>query len=475
MKKILTLLAVVILILSGFGASAISEKERKTISPSPYMGEFDMVIIAPELFSESLQPLIDHKNSHGVQTFLKKTEEIYGEFDGRDKAEQVKYFIKDAIEQWNITFVLLVGGRRGQLFRWHVPVRYSNNNYHLQDNDFYHKKFLSDLYFADIYKENGLFEDWDSDGDGVFAEWVDNGPPEDSIDLVPDVCLGRLPCRSKEEVNIIVDKIIHYENNAYGQEWLNNILLVGGDSFPGIGDPFPYEGEVSCDWVMQYLEGFIPTKLYTSDGTLTGPDDFISTFNNGYGFVLFHGHGKQYKIYTYMPDSQEIISVFHNNYFKMLQNGDMLPVMVVGCCLTTAFDVGVLNFLTILKNFKKYVHFFDFIDGCVIDSFGWNMVKKSDGGSIAYIGSSSTGYLTVGDTNNDDIPDLVQTGYTTGLCNEFFRIFDNDENKILGKIYSDALSFVIENHSAQSDWGQCKCVQEFQLIGDPSLKIGGYP
>lgn len=433
-----------------------------------------MVIIAPKLFSENLQPLIDHKNSYGIKTFLKTTEEIYSKYDGRDKAEQIKYFIKDALEQQNITYVLLIGGRQGQSFNWFVPVRYSNNKFHMQDNDFYHKKFLSDLYFADIYKENGEFEDWDSDDDSIFAEWEDDGLPDDSIDLIPDVCLGRLPCRSKDEVKIVVDKIIQYENNVFGQEWLKNILLIGGDSFPGIGNPFPFEGEVSCDWAMQYLENFVPTKLYTSDGTLSGIDDFISTFNNGYGIVLFHGHGIQNKIFTYLPDSQEKISVFHNNQFKRLQNKDKLPVMIVGCCITTTYDVGILNFLTVFKNLKKYAHFFSFIDECITNCFGWNMVKKSDGGSIAYIGSSSTAYLTLGDSNNDGIPDLVQMGYTTGLCNEFFRVFGEDEKKILGNIFRNSLSNIIENHSAQSNWGQCKCVQEFMLIGDPSLKIGGY-
>jgi len=102
------------------------------------------------------------------------------------------------------------------------------------------------------------------------------------------------------------------------------------------------------------------------------------------------------------------------------------------------------------------------------------MVKKSDGGSIAHIGSSSTAWGETGDKNNDTIPDGVQTGCTSGLCTEFFRVYGEDEKSILGEIYADALSSVILNHSARSDRIQCKCVQEFQLIGDPSLMIGGY-
>jgi len=473
MKKILSMVLVGILVIGGFGAGA-SYIQKPSLKQAVTGDEYDMVIIAPEKFSSSIQPLLDHKNSIGVHTFLKTTEEIYAECDGRDKAEQIKYFIKDAIEEFNITYVLLIGGRRGQSFDWYVPVRYANNKFHLQEGDFYHKRFFSDLYFADIYKENGEFEDWDSDGDNIFAEWEDNGPPEDSIDLIPDVYLGRLPCRTKDEVNCIVNKIIQYENNVHGQEWFNKILLIGGDSFPGMGEPFPFEGEESCEWVMQYLEGFTPTKLYASDGSLTGAENFISAFNQGHGFVVFQGHGHQNKIYTYMPNSQEKISVFHNNNFKKLNNGDKLPVMIAGCCLTTTIDVGIFNFLNVFKNYKKYVNFFNFIDGCISNCLGWNMVKKSNGGSIAFIGSSSTAYLTVGDSNHDSIPDIVQTGYTTGLCNEFFKLFGNDENRILGNIFSNSITNIIENHSAQGSWGQCKCVQEFNLIGDPSLKIGGY-
>jgi len=102
------------------------------------------------------------------------------------------------------------------------------------------------------------------------------------------------------------------------------------------------------------------------------------------------------------------------------------------------------------------------------------MVKKPDGGSIAYIGSSSTAWGETGDKNNDMIPDGVQTGLTSGLCTEFFRVYGEDEKSILGEVYTDSLSRIVSNHSGRSDRIQCKCIQEFQLIGDPSLKIGGY-
>ena len=81
-----------------------------------FSDEYDLVVIAPSEFTASMQPLIQHKNTHGLTTTLMTTEEIYDEYSGRDEAEQIKYFIKDAIETWDITYVLLFGGLKSIVF-----------------------------------------------------------------------------------------------------------------------------------------------------------------------------------------------------------------------------------------------------------------------------------------------------------------------------------------------------------------------
>jgi len=469
MRKMVTFCILGLLFFSSLGVSAFSSTSLKPTVSS--RDDYDMIIIAPAVFSESLQPLIAHKNSHGVQTFLQTMEEIDSTFDGRDQAERVKYCIKDAIEQFNISYVLLVGGRIGQWFRWYVPVRYADLN-----DGVLHKQYLSDLYFADIYKENGEFENWDSNGNGVFAEWGLNASvPGDVLDLRPDVAVGRLPCRSIKEVQAIVAKIIAYENHSYGQDWLKKILLVGGDTNPGVGDPFPYEGEVDCDWALTHLEEFNATKLYTSDGSLSGPEDFIPAFNAGNGFVYYAGHGWYDKMGTYPPNGTNVTFFMDNEYVSSLTNTGMYPVMVVGCCVTTSCDVGSLNFLRVFHNFKKFNHFFACKYECVPECISWNMVKKPDGGCIAWLGSSSTTWGNVGDSNNDSIPDGVQTGLTPGLCQEFFRLYGDTDVRVLGVLYQDAVAHVVKEFSAAEDQIQCKCVTEFMLIGDPSLMISGYP
>jgi hypothetical protein len=284
-RKIISILIIVILALSVIEVGA-SFVQYSSLKKPVIFDEYDMVIIAPDKFSSAIQPLIDHKISFGIKTNLKTTEDIYSEYDGRDKPEQIKYFIKDAIEEWNVSFVLLMGGRKGQLPDFYIPGRYV-----ILDDGYTDLPYLSDLYYADIYKNGNEFEDWDSNNDDIFAEWE-----KDNLDLEPDVYVGRLPCRYLFEVRIIVNKIIEYESSTYGNEWFNRMVLLGGDTNPGVGYPFPNEGEAVCDYISDMMVGFDITKLYCSDQTLTGHNEFLNAINQGCGFVLYEGHGLQNRI-----------------------------------------------------------------------------------------------------------------------------------------------------------------------------------
>jgi Peptidase family C25 len=61
-------------------------------------------VLTANQFTTALQPLISHKNTRGLSTKLVTLGEIYnGVFflvKGQDDPEKIKYFIKDAIEQW---------------------------------------------------------------------------------------------------------------------------------------------------------------------------------------------------------------------------------------------------------------------------------------------------------------------------------------------------------------------------------------
>lgn len=74
---------------------------------------YDLLIVAPEKFGQALQPLVDHKEQHGLATKLVTIGEIYsGEYftvQGEDDPAHIKYFVKDTIEEWGVQYLMLVG------------------------------------------------------------------------------------------------------------------------------------------------------------------------------------------------------------------------------------------------------------------------------------------------------------------------------------------------------------------------------
>jgi len=461
MKNILPIVIIGIICLSGVSAG-VSYKNA-TIKPITMMTQtdYDMVIIAPEMFSESLAPLIAHKNSHGVETFLQTTEEIYDAYEGRDSAEQVKYFIKDAIEQFNIKYVLLVGGMKFGSFDWLVPVRYS----HLEDGIGY-DTFLTDLYFADIYKNNGTeFDDWDSNDNGVFAEWSsESSSPEDVLNLQPDVAVGRLPCRSTNEVKIVVEKIISYETTAYGQSWFNKMVVIGSDTWP---DSEGAEGEATCDAAAGYMTDFSIKKLYASEGNLTGPSEIIDAVNQGCGFLMTRGKGGQDRIRMMSSEGTEFIA-FQNKHVSKLTNKDAYPICVLGECIHGRFDVGLLNIIKLLQKSPGY-NIYD----CIFECIAWRLIRENDAGAIAVLTNTNICFGSLGDKDHNGVLDDAES-YGGFLAVEFFRLYSQEGIQTLGLCYQKAISNYVDSFPVDADIIHCKSIQEFILLGDPSLQIGGY-
>ena len=46
---------------------------------------------------------------------------------------------------------------------------------------------------------------------------------------------------------------------------------------------------------------------------------------------------------------------------------------------------------------------------------------------------------------------------------------------MLGKIYSQTIANYANNFDMENQIGHVKTIQQWTLLGDPSLKIGGYP
>ncbi len=439
---------------------------------------YDLLIIAPDQWLSYLQPLVQHKESHNIKTKLVGLSECLA-MNGRDDAEKVKYYIKKEIEEDGIKYVMLVGGRHGGILqeKWWVPVRYTN----LDDNSNWEKSYLSDLYFADVYKyEDGklVFDNWDSNGNGKYAEW--GALSKDILDLNPDVYVGRLACRTSMEVKNMVNKIIEYENsNAMQQDWFKRMVVIGGDTFPDDPkDPY-YEGEISTNKSLEYMKplGIEPVKLWASDGSLLAgqtPDtawkNVVAAISQGAGFVDFEGHGNPMSWATHPPHNHTWINGMLVTHMHYLTNKGMYPILMVGGCHNSQFNVSVLNLINL--NLKEVYETY-YKSEWSPESWGWWIVRMPDKGAIASIGCTALGYGAIYDSNKDGIPDCIQQ-YGGWIDTQFFKIIGEGNATYVGDAHSGAIADYVANFETMKDQIDCKTVEEWVLLGDPTLKIGGY-
>jgi hypothetical protein len=445
--------------------------EQPTI-PLFAMDEYDMLIITTDEFADLMQPLVAHKITMGINTVVDTVENIYAAYNGRDDAEDIKLRIKDAIEDWGIDYVLLAGGRDGQTTKWLVPSRTTHND------DGWEGGYESDLYFSDVYKivENEtVFEDWDSDGDGVFAEFGVRG---DKMDYYPDVTVGRLPFRSSKEIAPVIQKIIDYETTA-DDSWFKKGIVISGDTFPPSrgGDPGWWEGELETGLTVGRLEsiGYTVNKLWLSiPGAWEGPQDVIDAISEGAGFVHFAGHSNPASWGNHPPDDEEHIFVDGIRIWDMKKftNTGKYPVVVLGGCHSAQFNVTMSNLISGILEYGIGGYFFKdpfrfYYYEWVPNDMSSKFVLVPNGGAVACMGNSGLGY------------GYVNEGWDSGLGGwiepRFFDAFVNQSIDIVGKAHDKAIiDYINIIGSVNTDQIDRKTIEEWVLLGDPSTKMGGY-
>jgi hypothetical protein len=445
LKKIFPIILTILLVFSGLGVSVISI-EISSLYKSLNLDDFDMVIITPTKFSNELQSLIDHKNLVGVHTFMKTIEEIYQEYNGRDEAEKIKYYIYESVENMDIGYVLLIGDVDI------TPIRKTEVNHIwtysevIQVDD-----VITDLYYADIYDSNGNFSSWDSNDDGVFSEFYlynfGENPGEievvDEVELSPDIGVGRIPCTNVDELEIVINKIITYETQSF-TDWFNKLILVAVDGHPNPGN----QGEMGTEQIAEIMSDFNPIKLYESLNTLK-PNLINREINNGAGFLVSAAHGRHMAFANY-----------HKFFINELNNNDKLTIIFLGGCFNAQIDASLHELLKEfglyrLDNILQLLHInTKKLQSCI----AWEFLKHENGGSIAVIGMNRKGTV---------LAENITAGFTGLFAIKFFESYEP------GIIISDMFNKAIKSYINDS-WKDYATLQMFMILGDPSLKIGGY-
>ncbi len=416
---------------------ATASRASVTLSYTPPMeptetgDDYDLLVLAPTAYEEALQPLLDYKNEHDTPATLTTLDDIPEA--GDDVQESIKLYIRDAIETWGITSVLLVGGGVDDGIRF--PVRYA-----WIPSGSYEEKFPSDLYYADIYDANGSLSTWDANDNGRYAEYPDD---MSAVDVYPDVYLGRLPATSVAQVTAVVDKIIDYEEH---NKMLDSILQLGGDTFPG--DPEGVnEGEYANEQVLKQLPGYDATQLWASTGTLK-KGKIITNFYRGADYVDFSGHGSPVSWATHAPGDDSVWlpkKTLYSPYSGFLYvdtswvfNVKKLPVVVLNACSCSKFTATP-------------------------NTLAWSVVKKQYGGAIASYGASGIGYGSSGSSETDRLFGWMEVHLLKGL----------HEDKVLGLVWGNALTEYASSFELEEvDY---KTLLEMSLFGDPTLAIEDGP
>jgi len=308
------------------------EKDEPSVLRSPE-NSADYILIAPEVFLETSQELVDHRRSQGLNAQAVRLQDIYDEFNyGIPNPEAIRDFLKFAFENWADPpkFVLLVG-----------------------DGSWDHKGPSGrEGNFIPPYPS--YTEKWGWTAADYLYGCVSGS------DLLPDLFVGRLPVSNKAELEAVIEKIILYERSPELGGWRRDLLFIGG-----IGEVFRTQSEQLITELVP--PGFNPVRLYAYGDSPEekpysgGTQDLIDRLNEGVILVNFLGHGGG----AIWSDA----NLFRLEDIQWLNNFNRLPFVISLTCFTAAFDNPYRS------------------------SLGEELLRAENKGAVAVLGSTGLGWL----------------------------------------------------------------------------------
>jgi hypothetical protein len=427
-----------------------------------------LMVIAPSVFHPALQEFVAHKQKL-LPTELRSLEGILQKTNGADDPEKLKRFLYAQWRERGLGYVLLVGDVDVLPVRFMVLDRVTPAAF---DYAFY----PSDLYYADLAKPDGSFEDWNARKEGFHAGYFGEVRGEknktdpinfDEVDYLPEVAVGRWPVSTPEEASRVAGKTVAYER----------MLLASSSPHPPRAGFVVTGGWVDSRQLMDQLAAKLAgawqlEKRYYSDAhrpSASPPPDHqqvCKLLNEGVGLLVHTGHGQ--------PDAwDQCLSVGDLNH---ITNAMQLPVIISAGCSTAYFAP--------LPPYEPYVD----VDGKEHagsdhkevftapppppspyqrgrfnpTGLGEQLLKRSTNGSVAYIGCN-TGSQPCGLT-------LVE-GFVNALAEA--------KEPRLGDCWNGAIRHYFSKEKLATlkpndDWYPPSIFfqgMKFMLFGDPSLRM----
>ncbi len=361
----------------------------------------DYIIISHAGFLSAAERLAAYRAGQGLRTAVIDVEDVYDEFSyGLAVPQAIRDFLRFAYEYWEKPapqYVLLLGDGT-----------YDPKNYVDRGVVNYIPPYLA---FVDPWMGETATDNWYV---AVSGE-----------DILPDLALGRLPANTLAEANLMVDKIIAYEQDAQVAGWSERLTFVAGrqpdpkgaGNFHDLSEATINEHVPPCYDVSRVYLGTIPGSTCGLGSECR--QQLVDAVNAGTLLVNFIGHGS-----VVQWDGERILDL---EAIGQLKNANRLPVMLPMTCLEGKFT-------------NPYPE---------SPSVSETIVRAMDGGAVASWGPTGLGVVYGHDQLNRGFLDAV---FARGI-------------RELGQAtYAGKLRLYEAGHSLEQ-------IQEYTLFGDPALRM----
>jgi len=381
----------------------VSNPEDVKVSDKRSRAYFEYLIITEPPMDTVFERLADWKTKKGIKAELRTVDWIISHYSGEDDAAKIRNYIK-TLPDSSVRFVLLAGDTDV------IPCRLAYAMTCEYGGDPREDSLPCDLYYAD------LEGDWDFNDNGVYGEVAD------SINLYPDIFVGRAPVNTIAEAQKFVEKVLIYEKNP-DLGYCDNALFTADILWWN-----PYTDQAIHKNMIEdesFSPNFEITKLYYSQGNLS-PSEVLAALEDGQGLINHDGHG-------WIQVMSAGTGYLHSTDFDIMTNAPKYGIWISCGCWTTAFDY---------------------------DAIGEHFVNSPNGGGVAFIGNSSYGWGSPGNPG---------FGYSDRFDSRFFYSLLQEQHFNLGAALALAKAHFIPYSREENvyRWHQ----YQLNLLGDPEMLV----
>ncbi|MCU0520523.1 MAG: C25 family cysteine peptidase, partial [Anaerolineae bacterium] len=359
----------------------------------------DYIVISHGSLITSAQALADYRGTQGLRSQVVDVLDIYDEFNfGIPDAAAIREFLAYAYANWTAPAPAYV-------------VLFGDGHYDPKDNLGRGEPSLVPPYLAAV-------DPW------IRETAADNRYVTIDGDNLPDMFLGRLPANTLEQANVLVNKIIVYEQPSAAGAWQAKLLFVA-DNEDSAGN-FAEDSNAVADHYIP--DPYAVDKVYlgvTHPITVEARAAITAAINEGRLIVNYAGHGA-----TQLWAGERLLSL---DSMPFLINAGRLPFFVPMTCLEGYFIIPS-------PPGDNYAALAELV------------VRLPTGGAIASWSATGLGLASGHDYLNRGLyeaifqEDMIELGPATAYAKQYLAISPG------GRYFSDLL-------------------ETYTLFGDPALRL----